>query len=110
MSAPYLPRLKSGDSWSLVCVYAEAGVPTSITGMTIRSQLRTAAGGLIAEMVITPDPDQVTNPGKFTLSPVDPDTNDWPVGAHEIDIEVTAGGVIRSTETVILPVIRGVTR
>lgn len=46
------------------------GVPLNLTGFTLTLRLRNAAGAVVVPLgVITPDPNQVTNPGKVTYVP-----------------------------------------
>ena len=107
MSLPTLPEFKRGDTFSLVCVYKVDDVPTSVTGFTIRSQLRRTNKDLVATFTATPA-NQSTNPGKFTLTP-DTDTEDWPVETLLCDIEISHSGAIRSTNTFAVPVVRDIT-
>lgn len=107
MTTKALPSHKTGDSFSLACTYKESGAASSIAGMAIAAQLRTARNVLVAEMDVT----VVDEPGgKFILTPADPDTSAWPTGSHKMDIEITASGVIRSSETFIVPVVGDVTK
>jgi hypothetical protein len=109
-----LPRLnpfKTGDTYNLACRYRDAGVPQDLTGATIRAQIRTPSGGLVATLEPTlADQDDPETVGRFTLAPDPADTTGWPIGAHLADIEITIGGVIRSTETFVQPVVRDQTR
>lgn len=117
MSAPpKLPPFKRGDTYMLTCTYKIDGTPVSLAGKTMRAQIRTRRGELVAELNATAAADQTANPGRFTIVPVDPDTTGWPAGTyerpefHQIDIEITENGVITSSETFIQPVIEDVTR
>ena len=117
MSAPpKLPLFKRGDTYLLTCTYKIDGTPVSLAGKTMRAQIRTRRGVLVADLNATAAADQTANPGRFTLTPVNQDTSGWPAGTyerpefHEIDIETTDGGVIISSETFIQPVIEDVTR
>lgn len=105
-----LSNFKRGDTFQLTCTYKVAGVATSLTGKTVDCQLRSPNGGLIADMTCTLDADQTTNPGKFVVTPVVADTSRWSVGNNEIDIQITSGSSVRSTETFTLPVVKDVTR
>lgn len=102
-------EFKRGDTFQLTCTYKVDGVATSVTGFTIRSQLRNSFGGLVASMAATPA-NQTTSPGVFYLAPVTADTSGWDVGDLQCDIEITSGGVIRSTVTFIVPVVDDVTK
>lgn len=105
-----LPNFKVGDTYQLTCTYKEDGVATSLAGATIESQIRTSIGVLVATMSVAIDADQVTNAGKFTMTSTVSDTSDWPIGDHDMDIQITINGAIRSSETFIQPVIGDVTR
>ena len=100
---PTLPPIKRGDTFLLACVYREGGIPASLTGYTIRSQMRGQDFVTTLEAVIG---NQTTAPGSFTLRAIDV----LPVGVHECDIEFATGGAIRSTQTFLVPVQEDVTR
>ena len=102
-------EVKRGDTFSLDCQVFEAdGVtPTDITAWTIRSQVRTTAGALLTSLTaaITTAAD-----GEYTLTALPVDTATWPRAAR-MDIEYTdSGGVVLSTETLALDVVRDITR
>jgi hypothetical protein len=102
-------EVKRGDTFSLDCQVFEAdGVtPTDITAWTIRSQVRTTAGALLTSLTaaITTAAD-----GEYTLTALPVDTAAWPRAAR-MDIEYTdSGGVVLSTETLALDVVRDITR
>jgi hypothetical protein len=107
MSYPSLPEFKRGDTFSLTCTYKTDGVPTSITGYTIRSQIRQTNKTLVAILTATLA-NQSTSPGVFTLTP-DTNTEDWPVETLVCDIEITENGAIRSTNTFAVPIVRDIT-
>lgn len=107
MSYPSLPEFKRGDTFALTCTYKTDGVPTAITGYTIRSQIRQVNKTLVATLTSTPA-NQSTDPGVFTLTP-DTNTEDWPVETLLCDIEITQSGVIRSTNTFAVPIVRDIT-
>lgn len=91
-------EFKRGDTFRLTGQVSErpGGVlPIDITDWTIRSQMRTADGDLLGDMVVT-----VTDAaaGRFNLRC--DDTTAWPPGLARMDIEYTdGGGVILSTDT-----------
>jgi regulator of protease activity HflC (stomatin/prohibitin superfamily) len=99
---------KRGDTFDMQgAVTDNTGEPLDITGWLIRSQIRTVAGELVAELTIT-----VSDPltGRYHLTAPD-GTDLWPIGAHRQDIEYTdPAGRILSTETVTLRVVEDVTR
>lgn len=108
---PRLNNFKTGDTYGLSCRYREDGDYVSLTGATIRAQIRTTSGKLVA--ALTPalaDQGLPATVGRFTLVADPADTSAWPVGPHLADIEITIAGVVRSTETFVQPVVRDQTR
>ena len=110
MTATSLPPHKQGDRYLLTCTYKVAGVATDVTSITIRCQIRTGSGKLVDTLTITKDADQVTNPGKFTITKTGAEVAEWPPGVHKMDIEFTTDGEPHSTETFFQPIIEDVTR
>lgn len=105
--------LKVGDTFGLTCTYRVSGVPTALTSQqSLASQVRDDAGKLVATLVVTKNPDQTTYPGKFTLALADgATTQNWPADVDlYCDIQTTEGGVVRSTETFVIPTAADVTR
>lgn len=111
MSYPRTATLKVGDTFGLSCIYKLEGVPTPVTALTLRSQVRTEGGKLVASLEVT-KANQSLDPGGFTLAlPSGATTQTWPAPEDlYIDIEVTDGGVVRSTETFVIPTDTDVTR
>jgi hypothetical protein len=111
MSYPRTAPLKVGDTFGLSCTYKLEGVPTPVTNFTLRSQIRTEAGKLIATLEAT-KADQAVQPGGFNLTLASGATTQaWPAPEDlYIDIEVTDSGVVRSTETFVIPTETDVTR
>ena len=109
MSTPTLPELKQGDTFALVCTYSENGVTVALTSYTVTSQLRTSGGDLVESLVVTKDPDQTANRGKFRLTRASEATR-LAVGWYHCDIQFEAAGTVRSSETFIVPVEPDVTR
>lgn len=103
-----LPSFKRGTTFSLACVYRpDGGLPASVEGIDIRSQLRTSGvPKLVADLEVIRG-DQAAAPGAFTL--VAHETAGWPVGLLVCDIMLSEGGVVRSSETFGVPVVAGVT-
>lgn len=100
---------KRGDTFMFTCRHKVNGVPQSVTGFDIQSQIRTRQGTLVATL----QPrlaDQSVSPGLFYLEPQTADTSAWAVGRHSCDIQITSGGVRRSTLTFTLPVVEDITR
>jgi hypothetical protein len=101
-----LSEFKRGDTFVLVCTYKTDNVPTPIFGKTIVSQIRNSAGNLIANLDVEADDE---DPAKFTLTP-DTDTAEWPLGVLLCDIEITGDDIVRSTQTIEIPVVKDITR
>lgn len=112
MTNPTVTRLeiKRGDSLALDCqALADDGVtPIDITGWTLRSQIRNARDGLLAELSVT-----LTTPaeGRYSLTAALGATATWSPGSAEMDIEYEdPAGLVQSTETVPVLILRDVTR
>lgn len=102
-----LTPFKRGDAFQLGATAKDAaGVTIDLTLVTIRSQVRTAAAALVAELLVS-KANQTTDKGEFALSCVD--TTAWPPGYLVIDIEQRVGAGITSSETMRLPVLEDVT-
>lgn len=101
MPAPaQLPPLKRGDTFSVFADYDEDGAPMVFDASQLRSQIRTLAGALVANLTIAA---VAGTPGRFEISSAD--TSAWPVGEVLFDIRRTDAGEVRSTSTVILPIV-----
>lgn len=110
MTYPRTAPLKVGDTFGLTATYKVAGVPTAITQQTFASQVRTEGGTLIATLNVTVAADQVANVGKFYLA-ASSGTQSWPADADLFcDIQVSDGGVVRSTDTFVIPTVQDITR
>jgi len=108
---PSLSPIKVGDTLSLACIYKVDGVPTDLTPYTITAMLKTSADVLVLTFVVTKAV-QGTDPGVFVLSTVpNPPSPELPIDALRCDIQfvTTATGVVRSSQTFILPVEQQVT-
>lgn len=103
-----LPDFKRGDTFSLACTYKLDGVPASLTGKTIASQIRTVAGELVAGLTATQG-NQSTSPGSFTLTAA-AGTTSWPVAGLRCDIQITDGSTIISSDTFLVPVVQDITQ
>lgn len=104
-----LPDFKRGDTFTASCVYKIDGVPTTLAGKAIAAQIRTADGTLIDALAVA-IPDQVANPGRFTLSATATQTALWPVAGLRCDIQFTQGGAVQSTDTFLVPVVQDITK
>lgn len=102
-----LPKIKRGDTLVLTQTYFVDEVPTDITDITIKSQLRTVADVLVVELTAT-KLDQTAYPGVFTLTL--PEGGALTVGNLYCDIEFSDSfDVVKSTETFIIPVEKDIT-
>lgn len=103
---------KRGDTFAATCTYKLEGEPAPLSTQQIASQLRTEAGKLVANLLVTIDPNQELNVGKFTLTLADPSaTEEFPAPANlYCDIQVSDNNVIVSTSTFIVPVVMDITR
>jgi len=103
---------KRGDTLALSGIYRENGVAVSLSNHVFRSQLRTSTGTLAATLVAVIDTDQTANPGRFYLGLANPaQSAAFPAPANlYCDVEVQVGGVVRSTETFIVPVVPDVSQ
>jgi hypothetical protein len=106
---PELPPFKIGDTFLLGCIKKDSsGVPENLTGVLIRSMIRSMAGELVQELTVVKG-DQTSSPGTFTLSAAPVDTMDWPSEFCHMDIKFFIDGQIVSSQTVVLPVETGET-
>ncbi len=105
MSTVSLPTMKRGDSFSLPCRYKENGTATTVAGFTITAQVRTSQGVKLTDLTVT-KADQGTSPGVFVLDvPEGQNPPDWPVDELRCDIQFVDGaGLVRSTQTFLIPV------
>jgi len=100
---------KRGDTFTIACTWKVQNQPTNISGLTIKSQIRSSAGALVATLRVVAD-DQIANPGKYALIPTDPDTSKWPLGDAYCDIQIDDQGIDRSSETFVIPIVEDVTK
>ena len=106
---------KRGDSFSMASQWPmqpgatpdDPPVPTDLTGWTGRAQVRDTKGRLVQELVFT-WVDQVR--GMFRVEALD--TDHWPVGNVEMDVEMTNTdtGFVMSSPTLSFRVVQDVTR
>jgi len=103
-----LPDFKRGDTFALACTYKLDGVPASLTGKTLASQIRTVAGELVAGLTATQG-NQTTSPGSFTLTAA-AGTTTWPIAGLRCDIQITEGATVISSDTFLVPVVQDITQ
>ena len=99
-------KFKRGDTFSLTCTYKVDGVPTSVSAITIKSQIRNQRDQLIQEL----DVEKLVSTGKFTLIASAEDTAEWPITVLRCDIQFSDGGIVRSTQTFDISVLEDITQ
>ncbi|KGE20688.1 hypothetical protein [Paenibacillus wynnii] len=90
--------IKRGDTFIYTATWDGA------TLSELRSQVRNSLGQLTSEVTIN----NAGTPYTFVLSVVD--TSKWPIGVLQTDIQRTVGGLIISSETITINVLRDVTQ
>ncbi len=99
-------NFKRGDSLSLAGTYKVNGVASSVSAMTIRSQVRDFSGALVQELTVA----KTGSTGAFTLSATAVQTALWDVTTLKCDIEFSLSGVVQSTETFNIAVAEDITQ
>lgn len=89
-------RMKRGTTFVIEGRYGAKGRFVSLTGLTMTAQVSFFCGSDPIDLTVTPDPDQVANPGKFTI---EGDTADWPTGCGEADIRFVSGSDVFYSES-----------
>lgn len=103
-----IPNFKRGDTFSLVCIRKVNAVPTSVDLLTISAKIRHPNGTLIDTLAVTKS-NQNVEPGKFFVKS-SAATTAWPVCGARCDIEFTdPDGTIRSTDTILVPIVEDIT-
>jgi len=102
-----LPPLKRGDTFYIGCASKDStGEPNDLTNIQIRSQIRSAATKkLITDLPIV-KLDQDEYRGQFSISVA---TNDWPIGTCLLDFELSREGIVISSDTIELQIVRDIT-
>jgi hypothetical protein len=100
-----LSSFKRGDTFSFIAAIANSsGTPLTGEASNLSSQIRNKSDKLYATLTIT----ETTTLGSYLF--LTNDTLDWPCGVDlYLDIQYTKGGVITSSETIIIPVEKDVT-
>ena len=96
---------KRGDTLNLIGTYKVEGVASSVSSMTIRSQVRKLSDALVLDLTVT----KTAGVGTFTLSATAAQTAAWDVTPLKCDIEFSLSGVVQSTETFNISVLEDVT-
>ena len=100
---------KRGDTFDRLLVLPAEFVDGYWLGWTVTAQLRTARGKLISDFVTSwANPAATTRILRLFLD----DTQDWPLGDQEFDVQFVrdSDGFKRSTVTQIVTVVRDVTQ
>ena len=100
---------KRGDTFDQLLLVPEVFADGYWIGWSVTSQIRTARGKLIGDLVVSwADPAETTR----ILRLFSDDTTRWPVGDLEVDVQFVrdSDGLKRSTETVVVSVLRDVTQ
>ena len=99
---------KRGDTFSLNFTLENDGNPVSMVGWTITSQARQSDDTLVQDFTVTIT--DVDN-GEFTISSTDTETEVWPIGTLEVDVEfIESDTTVSSSETFYISVIKDITR
>lgn len=88
-----------GDTFNLTISVTGAGTIT-----TVRSQIRNREDALIASAQVI----SLTTPGQYAV--LVEDTKNWPIGKLYMDIEITMGTVVKSSNMIVIDVLKDVTR
>jgi hypothetical protein len=95
MSEPF----RVGSHHLITGVVKDNGVPLALTGATLSLKLRIDAiagiPGIVKSLSAAQDPDQITNPGKFTYQCVGTDFDI--AGTGYLQMFVTTGGVLHKS-------------
>jgi hypothetical protein len=98
---------KQGDSFEHVIVLPDSIADGEMVGWNAASELRTSQGALVDTLTASwPD-----DPTRRMVRLLALDTTDWPVGELIFDVQFTReiDGFVRSTETMVVTVVRDVT-
>lgn len=116
-----LPPFKRGDTLQIGCLAKDTdGEPEDLSNVTIRAQIRRKGTRLAPEPVFVAEldvskADQSLYKGQFSLSADETVTSLWEAGLesapvlHVVDIQKTVSGVVSSSETFEVPVVKDVT-
>lgn len=105
-------EIKKGDTFLIVGTYTNsAGEPINLDQVEIKSQIRNLKKQIIADLVVIKEnQDNPDTRGKYVMRS---DTNTWPLGELNWDIQYTTfqaiGNYVQSTETLTIIVVDEVT-
>lgn len=96
---------KRGDTFAFYANITIDGTTPLVTNVAnIRSQIRTTTNTLISELVVTATATQ----GEYLFKAGVTDA--WGIGIHNLDIEITIDDVISSSDTILIEVLKDVTK
>lgn len=110
MNIQQLPYFKIGDTFDLPIQLCDASTGEGIeitSGMLFTSSVNDQYNRKLADLEVSPYPDQVQSAGYVLLSC--PDTSDWPAGLGQMDIKLVQGGAIRHSQTIEFTIVRSIT-
>lgn len=92
----HLGNIKRGDTFAFYANLTDStGTPVDIEASKIKCQVRDRRDVLIAELSVT----ATETEGKYLLT-TQHDTEDWPVETLYMDIQITDGDAVNSSETI----------
>ncbi len=104
--AALLGTVKQGDTFAFYLDLNDDETPVTGAVAKLKSQVRSKANGnLIAELTIT---EEVSTPGRYLFAFAD--TQSWPIGIQEVDVQYEDGDITSSSETLDIKVVKDVTR
>ena len=96
---------KRGDSFVLTIeLTKEDGSVIDLPMQDLKSEIRAKNNRLISEVEIL----QTYTPGSYILQVLD--TSEWPLGEIYMDVKMREENVKTSTDTLIIPVVRDITK
>lgn len=100
-----LSPFKRGDTFSFIAAIAStSGTPLTGAASNLLCQIRNKVDKLYSDLTIT----ETSTPGSYLF--ITNDTLDWTCGTDlYLDIQYTVGGIVTSSETIIIPVEKDVT-
>ena len=99
------PSFKRGDTFSFSASFEQDGDPVTGLESKLRCQIRDEKDNLIDDLTIS----TTGTPGTYIFRADSTET--WPAPSNlRLDIELHDGDIISSTETIIIPVRKDVTR
>lgn len=99
---------KRGDTFAFYAkMVDEAGNPLTLDAEYLKSQVRDANDRLYANLVVSKHPTEV---GTYLFQSPSANTAVWPIGILYLDIQVDNSGVVSSTETFMVEIIKDITK